>query len=125
MIRARFSIILAAAMIGGCASGGQGVERTVFNNPYSGLATDRTGIGPQCDVEFGRDATCLGSPLIYPGRGRHVSLGNGETVRITRNQRRILQERAALIEAIRNQPQPPAPAPEPTLPTAADGSDKP
>ncbi len=124
----RASIVLAAVLFGGCATAdGRPVERTVFNNPYSGLATDRAGIGPQCDVAFGRDATCLGAPLIYPGRGRHASLGNGETVRLTRAQKRILQERAELIAAPGNPP-PPAPAPpppEPTLPTAADGSDRP
>lgn len=128
MITARSSMILAAILLGGCASGdGRPVERTVFNNPYSGLATDRSGIGPQCDVEFGRDATCLGAPLIYPGRGRNVSLGNGEIVRLTRNQRRILQERAALIEALSDQPRPAAhpPVPEPTLPTASNASGTP
>ncbi|RNJ61839.1 MAG: hypothetical protein EDM03_09925 [Porphyrobacter sp. IPPAS B-1204] len=128
MITARSSMILAAILLGGCAtSDGRPVERTVFNNPYSGLATDRTGIGPQCDVEFGRDATCLGAPLIYPGRGRNVSLGNGEIIRLTRNQRRILRERSELIEALRDQPQPraPAPPPEPVLPTATDAGSKP
>ena len=83
-------------------------ERTVFSNPY---ALDRTGIGPQCDVDLGRDATCLGAPLIYAG-GRYVRLGNGETERLTRQQRRILRERAELLEVLRDRP-PPPPSPPP------------
>ena len=127
----RPSIIIAAALLGGCASG-DSLEsgRTVFNNPYAAPAIDRTGIGPQCNVDLGRDATCLGGPLIYPGKGRHVSLGHGEVARLTRAQARILRERGALIEARSNQP--PAlpqpltpPSPQPDLPTAGQGSGKP
>lgn len=92
-------------------------ERTVFSNPY---ALDRTGIGPQCDVELGRDATCLGAPLVYDG-GRYVRLGNGETERLTRQQRRILRERAELLEVLRDQP----PAPPPPPPIAEDAEETP
>lgn len=116
------TIALALAMLAltGCATpdpleGG----RTVFNNPYAVPVIDRTGIGPQCDVELGRDATCLGAPLGYDG-GRHVLLGNGETERLTRQQRRILRERAALLEVLRDQPPPPPPAPPPPIADEAD-----
>lgn len=100
---------LATMLLAGCATPDslEG-ERTVFSNPY---ALDRTGIGPQCDVELGRDATCLGAPLVYDG-GRYVRLGNGETERLTRQQRRILRERAELLEVLRDQP-PPSPPPPP------------
>lgn len=129
MIPPRSSIVLVAVLIGGCASDGSLEGRTVFNNPYAVPVIDRTGIGPQCDVGFGRDATCLGAPLIYTGQGRNASLGNGEIVRLTRAQRRILRERAELIEAQSNQlltPAPPAsPPPQPALPTAASDSDTP
>lgn len=118
----RISIILAAALLGGCASGDPpGSGRTVFNNPYAALEIDRTGIGPQCDVDLGRDATCLGGPLIYSGQGRQVLLGHGKTARLTRTQARILRERADLIKARGNQP----PAPPPSLPTAGQDRAKP
>jgi hypothetical protein len=125
MIATRFSMICLAALAGGCASGDslEG-QRTVFDNPHAPLVVDRTGIGPQCDIDLGRDATCLGGPLIYPGRGRHASLGNGESVRLTRDQARILRERAELLEALRKLPLP-LPPPPPVLPTAATDGDKP
>ena len=121
MIATRFSIILVAALAGGCATGDslEG-QRTVFDNPHAAPVIDQRGIGPQCDIDLGRDATCLGGPLIYPGRGRVASFGNGENVRLTRAQARILRERAELLEALRNPPPPP-----PVLPTAATDGDKP
>lgn len=108
-----------ALTLSGCAGDVLKHERTVFNNPYAPPVIARTGIGPQCEVDFGRDATCLGTPLIYPGRGRTVSLGGGETERLTRNQARILRERAALIGARREQAELPPPPPPPP-PKAAD-----
>ena len=124
MIATRFGMILLAALVVGCASGDslEG-QRTVFDNPHAPPVIDQRGIGPQCDVDLGRDATCLGRPLIYPGRGRDASLGNGEHVRLTRAQARILRERAELLEALRNPP--PPPPPPPVLPTAATDGDKP
>jgi hypothetical protein len=114
---------LAALALGGCSTPDpRAGERTVFNNPYALPPADRTGIGPQCDVELGRDATCLGAPLVYAG-GRHVLLGNGETERLTRQQRRILRERAELLEVLRDQPPAPPPPPPPP-PPIADGADK-
>jgi hypothetical protein len=123
---------LAALALGGCATPDplEG-ERTVFNNPYGVPAIDWTGIGPQCDVELGRDATCLGAPLAYAG-GRHVLLANGATERLTRQQRRILRERAELLEVLRDQPAPPlppaplppAPPPPAPPPPIAEGADE-
>ncbi|NCP12602.1 MAG: hypothetical protein GW858_00365 [Sphingomonadales bacterium] len=124
MIPIRASIVLVSALLGGCASADslEG-QRTVFNNPLAVPEIDRRGIGPQCNIDFGRDATCLGAPLIYPGKGRHASLGNGDSVRLTRAQVRILRERAELLEAARTAPPPASPPPEPSLPTA--DNDKP
>jgi len=124
MVAARTGTCLAALLLfGGCATGtdaGLERERTVFSNPFVPPEIDRRGIGPQCDVDIGRDATCLGGPLVYPGRGRTAVLADGESVRLTRAQRRILRERAELREALRNRPLPPPenPAPPPVLPTA-------
>jgi hypothetical protein len=113
-----YPIASAALLLGGCASADSlAGQRTVFSNPYAAPTIDRTGIGPQCEVQFGRDATCLGTVRGVPRRGRVAVLDNGETIRLTRNQARILRERAALIAALPQQslpppPPPPAPAPD-------------
>lgn len=118
MIAVRSSIILAALLLGGCATPDslEG-QRTVFNNPYVNPQISQSGIGPQCDVAFGRDATCLGMALIHPGNGRRASLGNGETVRLTRAQARILRSRAEVLEQLRTQSAslPPPPQEVPTF----------
>lgn len=125
------SLALLAALLGGCATGDslEG-QRTVFSNPYVVPVLDQRGIGPQCEVDFGRDATCLGGPVNYSRRGRTAVLANGETDRLTRAQRRLVRERAELIEARRNAPPMPpaplpAPPPEPVLPTAEPASEQP
>ena len=123
MTAPRSSLILLAALLGGCATGDPfESQRTVFNNPYVPPVLDQRGIGPQCEVDIGRDATCIGGPVIFPGRGRTAVLGNGERVRLTRAQARLVRERAELRESLRNapppQPPPPPPPPEPVLPTA-------
>jgi len=115
------AIGFAALALGGCTTPDpRSGERTVFNNPYALPPVDRTGVGPQCDVELGRDATCLGAPLVFDG-GRQALLGNGRTERLTRQQRRILRERAELLEVLRNQPPALPPSPPPPI---ADGADK-
>lgn len=122
VIAARSGVILSALALGACTTAAEPAlhgERTVFYNPFVPPEIDQRGIGPQCDVDIGRDATCLGGPIIYPGRGRAASLGNGETIRLTRAQRRILRERAELLEALRTMPPAPLPPP-PVLPTARD-----
>lgn len=122
MATARCSMIIAALAMTGCASPDpQAGERTVFNNPYAAPVLDRTGIGPQCDEELGRDATCLGAQITQARRGRFVLLANGETERLTRNQARILRERAELLESLRNQAAPP---PEPALPPSEPPQDE-
>lgn len=125
MFAVRSSVILAALVLSGCATPPD-TERGVFVNPLAAPTLGRTGIGPECEIDFGRDTTCLGAPLIYPGRGRDASLGNGEPVRLTRKQARILRERAALIEELSDQPPPltPPPPPAPVLPTADEGADE-
>ena len=125
----RPSMILVAALLGGCASGDtlEG-QRTVFSNPYVAPVIDQTGIGPECNLARGRDATCLGVPLTRKGRGN--SIGDGSYDRYNRNQRRVLRERAELLRQISEQQRqeqsaPPPPPPEPTLPTAAEDSGRP
>lgn len=100
-------------------------QRTVFNNPYAVPVIDRTGIGPQCDLSRGEDATCLGVPLT--GRTRDYKAGSPLVSDLNRNQRRILRERAELLRQV-SQPPPtvtePAPPPQPTLPIMEAGADK-
>lgn len=119
--------ILAALLLGGCASADSlAGQRTVFSNPFATPVIDRTGIGPQCEAQFGRDATCLGTVRGLSRRGRIAVLDNGETIRLTRNQARILRERWALIAAL-SQPPPPQqpPLPPPAPPPADDATDQP
>ena len=127
MIATRSSMILAAVLLGGCATNdGRPVERTVFNNPFSSAALNRTGIGPQCDAALGRDSTCLDPRFIVARRGRYATLRNGETVRLSRAQVETLRDRAALIAASPNQPPPASPPqPLPKAPTTDDAADKP
>ncbi len=124
----RLSMILVAALLSGCATGDtlEG-QRTVFSNPYVAPVIDNAGIGPECDLARGRDATCLGVPLTRKGRGN--SIGEDSFGSYNRNQRRILRERAELLRQISEQQRqersvPHSPPPEPTLPTAAEDSDK-
>jgi hypothetical protein len=127
MIAQRGSMFFIIALLSACATSDplEG-QRTVFSNPYVAPDIDRRGIGPQCDVDFGRDATCLGVPLILSERGRTAALGSGETIRLTRSQARLVRERAELLEALRMAPPlPPPPLPEPMLPTAGSSGDKP
>lgn len=124
----RRSIFLVALLLGGCASADSlAGQRTVFSNPYAAPTIDRTGIGPQCDVQFGRDATCLGEVVATSRRGRIARLSNGETIRLTRNQARLLRERAARNAVLKDQPPapPPPPSPPPVLPTADDAAQTP
>ena len=120
------SLFVLAALLGGCATGDslEG-QRTVISNPYVAPVLDQRGIGPQCEVDFGRDATCLGGAVNYSRRGRTAVLANGDTDRLTRAQRRLVRERAELIEARQNAPVSPPPPPEPVLPTAEPASEQP
>ena len=132
MKQSRLSMILVAALHGGCATGDtlEG-QRTVFSNPYVAPVIDQSGIGPECNRARGQDATCLGVPLTRKGRGNSIGEGNFGSVRsYNRNQRRVLRERAELLRQISEQQRqeqsaPPPPPPEPTLPTAAEDSDRP
>jgi hypothetical protein len=123
MIAPRSCLVILTALLGGCATGDplEG-QRTVFSNPYVSPVLDQRGIGPQCEVDFGRDATCLGGPAIYSRRGRTAVLVSGETQRLTRAQARLVRERAELLEARHSAP-PPRP-PEPALPTAKGASEQ-
>lgn len=132
MKQSRLSMILVAALLGGCATGDtlEG-QRTVFSNPYVAPVIDQSGIGPECNRARGQDATCLGVPLTRTGRGNSIGEGKFGSVRsYNRNQRRVLRERAELLRQISEQQRqeqsaPPPPPPDPTLPTAAEDSDSP
>lgn len=125
----RASAIIATALLAACATPDpQTGQRTVFNNPYAKTVIDRTGIGPQCDVSIGRDATCLEAVVVRVDRRRFATLRNGDTVRLTRAQARILRERAdalreraEIIEALRDPP--PPPSEPPTLPPAESAAE--
>ena len=125
------SPLLAAVLLGGCASPDNlAGQRTVFSNPYAAPTIDRTGIGPNCEAQFGRDATCLGQVVATSRRGRIARLSNGETIRLTRNQARILREQAARNAVLKDQPpapvpDPPPPPPPPVFPTADDAAETP
>jgi len=123
-------IILAALLIGGCASSDSlAGQRTVFSNPHAAPTIDRTGIGPACDTQIGRDASCLWAVRSISRRGRIATLESGETVRLTRNQVRILREQqAAIAGAQRTQSAPPPPEPipaPPVVPPADEASAEP
>ena len=116
MIARRSSIVLATLVLTACASPDplEG-QRTVFNNPYAVPVIDRTGIGPQCNIARGEDATCLGVPITRNGR-------LPDTAGLNRNQRRILRERAELLRQVSQPPAAatePPPPPQPVLPTMA------
>lgn len=132
MKQSRLSMILVAALLGGCVTGDtlEG-QRTVFSNPYVAPVIDQSGIGPECNRARGQDATCLGVPLTRKGRGNSIGEGDFGSVRsYNRNQRRVLRERAELLRQISEQQRqeqsaPPPPLPVPTLPTAAEDSARP
>ena len=116
----RTVLFVAPLLLAGCAADSLEGERTVFHNPYAPSALDPDGIGPQCETTArAGDATCLGVPLTRKGRGNAIGVPLAEAPRLTRDQRRLLRERAELLEALRQQP-PVAPPPPP--PTAAPAS---
>ncbi|WP_299295789.1 hypothetical protein [uncultured Erythrobacter sp.] len=129
------AIVVAALMVTGCArvpADGFGGERTVFNNPYAPPEIDQTGIGPKCSEEVIRDERCRLDSLIYPGQGRFARDANGNLVRLTRSERRLLRDRSEAIRsridvleslengtaippgspALKDLPPPPPPAPK-------------
>ena len=111
----RTVLLLAPLLLAGCAADSLEGERTVFHNPYAPAALDPAGIGPQCETAArASDATCLGVPLTRKGRGNAIGVPVSETPRLTRAQRRLLRERAELLEALREQPAIPPPPPPPT-----------
>ncbi|MCL9998055.1 MAG: hypothetical protein NBV68_01610 [Erythrobacter sp.] len=110
----RTVLILAPLLLTGCAADSLEAERTVFHNPYAPAALDPDGIGPQCETTArAGDATCLGVPLTRKGRGNAIGVPLAEGPRLTRAQRRLLRERAELLEALRQQPAIPPPLPPP------------
>ncbi len=74
-------------------------QRTVFNNPYVPPVIDQRGIGPACEPEQLHEPACLPPNVLYPGRGRFGYLGDGTAIRLTKNDRRFLRERAEALQA--------------------------
>ena len=143
MIKGLGLVLGAAFLTTGCATSSPdsfGGDRTVFNNPYAPPEIDQAGVGPQCQEEVLRDDRCRLDSLIYPGRCRYARDQNGNLVRLTRSERRLLRERN---EAIRSRidvldslengtpipPNSPAlenlPPPPPPPPASADGKREP
>lgn len=115
--------VAVAFLLAGCATGDPArTERTVFDNPYAAPVIAETGIGPQCEVARGQDATCLGVPLTRRGRGTVV--GDRVSHDLDRNQRRILRERAEQLEQVSEQIRTsPSPSPPPPQAPAAGADD--
>ena len=102
MIAERLALAGALALgLGACASPGGGLagQRTVFSNPFVPPVIDTRGIGPACNADARTGSVCTSGALVYPGRGRAALLPTGEIVRVSRAERRFLQDRAAALEA--------------------------
>ena len=106
------TFLIAPLLLVGCASDSLESERTVFHNPYAPGRADKSGIGPQCETTArASDSTCLGVPLTRKGRGNAIGVPLGDTQDLSRAQRRLLRERAALLETLREKPTIPPPPP--------------
>lgn len=141
---ARIGVVTLVLALSACTSprepGFHG-QRTVFANPYVPPVIDQGPIGPRCDEVRVRRPVCTEGAILYPGRGSHALLPDGQVVRLTRAERRFLRERAEALQARRDvfvalangTPLPPgspalppelrgggqSPAPPPTLPPSA------
>ncbi|MDJ0642230.1 MAG: hypothetical protein QNJ15_05395 [Erythrobacter sp.] len=125
----RAGALVAALMsvaLAGCTTGDSlGGTRTVFDNPYSALEFDNGPVGPGCNKDVAVGEACYIDSLIYPGRGRYAFDREGNRVRLSKEQRRVLQERFDLVqsrieqlEAIEQRTRLPEPPPVKPPPTA-------
>lgn len=91
---------LGAVAVAGCSTP-DSLEgtRTVFHNPYSALEFENGPVGPECEKGVARSEACYLDTLTYPGRGRYALDRDGNTVRLTRAQRRVLRERFEFVQA--------------------------
>jgi hypothetical protein len=95
---ARLALVAALASgISACAStdpfAGLAAERGVFASPYvAPQMASRQGIGPEPEGVLPGRRPYLDT-LIYPGRGRHALDRRGNIIRLSRHDRRLLQER--------------------------------
>jgi hypothetical protein len=71
---------------------GLSAERGVFASPYVAPEISQQGIGPEPEGVHPSRRPYLDG-LYYPGRGRHALDRRGNVVRLSRNERRLLQER--------------------------------
>jgi hypothetical protein len=102
---ARLGVLAAVLALSACASPrelGFNGQRTVFANPYVPPVIDQGNIGPRCDEVRIRRPVCTEGAILYPGRGRHALLPDGQVVRLSRAERRFLRERAEALRAQRD-----------------------
>ena len=102
---AKIGVLAAVLALSACASpreAGLHGQRTVFANPYVPPVIDQGTIGPRCDEVRIRRSVCTSGAILYPGRGSHALLPDGQVVRLTRAERRFLRERAEALQAQRD-----------------------
>lgn len=101
----RFGMVALLLTLTACASPrelGFNGQRTVFSNPYVPPVIDSGTIGPRCDEVPVRRSVCTSGAILYPGRGSHALLPDGQIVRLTRAERRFLRDRADALQAQRD-----------------------
>jgi hypothetical protein len=89
-------VVALASLASACASpdpfAALGAERGVFSSPYVAPEISRQGIGPEPEGALAWRRPYLDT-LRYPGRGRVALDRNGNLVRLSRHDARILRER--------------------------------
>lgn len=89
-----------AGSLAGCTSADPfAAGRSVFYNPYASLELANGPVGPACDERVIGDRECYLDSAGNPVYGRFARDQNGNIVRLTRNQRRIIREREEAIQA--------------------------
>jgi hypothetical protein len=106
-----------AVSLGGCAStdpfAGLSATRGVFASPYvAPEIASRQGIGPEPEGVHPSRQPYLDA-LHYPGRGRFALDRRGNLVRLSRDERRLLQERHERLRQRAQQAGPAAPGAPP------------
>jgi hypothetical protein len=119
---------LAAACASPDRFAGLGAERGVFASPYVAPEISRQGIGPEPEGVLPGRRPYL-DLLYFPGRGPRALDRNGNVVRLSRNERRQLQERfdrlrerAEQIERERREQHTPPASAIPRAPSHGGGS---
>ncbi|MEM6475321.1 MAG: hypothetical protein AAF687_04065 [Pseudomonadota bacterium] len=90
----------AALLLAGCSSADPFASgRSVFYNPYAALELANGPVGPECDERVIGDRECYLDSAGNPVYGRFARDQNGNIVRLTRDQRRIVSERIEATQA--------------------------